>query len=91
MLNHSYKRVYFEHVPMGALTDSTAHGPRLGSTRFPLQMYGTEKCAENRLFTMWKGQMNRRDSPRAAQPLSHHVRPSARAESQLRISLSACR
>ena len=23
--------------------------------------YGTEKCAENRLFTMWKGQMNRWD------------------------------
>ena len=48
------------HVPpdFGDFSVSSIYN---GSKQFPLQMYGTEKCAENRFFTMWKGQMNRWD------------------------------
>ena len=48
------------HVPPN-YTDFSVTSIYNGSKEFPLQMYGTEKCAQNRLFTMWKGQMNRWD------------------------------
>jgi hypothetical protein len=46
------------HVPPN-FDDFSVSSVYNGSKQFPLQMYGTEKCAENRVFTMWKGQMNR--------------------------------